>query len=394
MPVNHKTSLTIAIVSDLHAVSSDSKDHENTYLTSSMAVANDKNPVSSLCRLVDEENLKADALVCCGDMGNIADAGGIRYAWKQIHKIKNHLKTKNLIATCGNHDVNLKTPSTRWKTLKTLNPLFPSNKYKTRNSFWKSHYFIQENKNYRFIVLNSAAHCTNETELGHGYISENVIQEIAFKLKRKPKKLINIFVCHHHPHKHMEKDLGEYDEMRNGQLLLKLLGDSVIGDWIVIHGHKHHPKIQYASGNSSAPTVFSAGSLSAKINCKLGVRNQFHIIKFPFKDIQSLGPVGIFKTWEWGYTEGWRPSKSESGLPYIGGFGFRKYNSLAKDIKKILGRKPFISWNDIKKKIPQVQYLLPDDLKSLLESLEEVYKINYLLTPDLEVAQIGRFPRD
>jgi hypothetical protein len=67
-----------------------------------------------------------------------------------------------------------------------------------------------------------------------------------------------------------------------GQFLLDLLAYDSNGDWVVLHGHKHCPKISYAAGGVTSPIVFSCGSIGAKLYPELNgnVRNQWYLLEF------------------------------------------------------------------------------------------------------------------
>jgi len=385
--------IKVAIISDLHAVQCNKDEHKNTFLTTAIPEVDcQKHPISGLCKLIKNENLTADLVICCGDLGDQADPGGIRYGWKQVKRVQRELKASVLTTTSGNHDVDSRSKynSDPWYTLKNLQPPFPSPKQALKNSFWSNYWFSNNHNGVRIVNLNSSAFHSNKFQSKHGFVTEELIAQLRERLESEAPGLINILVCHHHPQRHMELRLGAHDDMVNGQLLLDLLGNSKYGDWLVVHGHKHHPKITYASGGANSPVVFSAGSVSAKIFPDLGVRNQFHIIEFPIKRISELGLVGTFRTWEWTYNRPWDAARTGSGLPFIGGFGIREYRLLASRIKKVASRRSFISWQEVERKLPEVNYLLPRDLKSLLDVLKSDHALNSFLNEFGMPRQIGK----
>ena len=108
--------------------------------------------------------------------------------------------------------------------------------------------------------------------------------------------------------------------MTNGSLLLELLGSGEFGRWLVVHGHKHHPKLTYASGGAASAVIFSAGSLSVDIQHELQghSRNQFYLIDLPLNEIAKGRFVGRIEAWDWTNGRGWIPAGPSSGLPSSG----------------------------------------------------------------------------
>ena len=71
--------------------------------------------------------------------------------------------------------------------------------------------------------------------------------------------------------------------MVNGSLLLSLL--ERFGFQLVVHGHKHHPKLSYAAGGGASPAVLASGSLAAIATPILATnaRNLFHLVAARFR---------------------------------------------------------------------------------------------------------------
>jgi len=46
-----------------------------------------KNPITSLKRLIEEENIKADVFISCGDMCDKVSFSGQKAAWNYIHDV-------------------------------------------------------------------------------------------------------------------------------------------------------------------------------------------------------------------------------------------------------------------------------------------------------------------
>jgi hypothetical protein len=231
---------------------------------------------------------------------------------------------------------------------------------------------ILDREDYRLLVLNSSAyHGNTPTEKNHGRIDRQTLGDIEKELKLRGKKRVNILLCHHHPQQHSELELGEEDYMRHGQLLLNLLGSGRFADWIVIHGHKHHPKISYAAGGASAPVVFSAGSLASKlfIPAQSVSRNQFYLMSIEPEQTKTLGIAGRVRAWDWAHGTGWIPASEDSGLPANFGFGARSTaGAISSQIQPLLHSGP-LSWDALLVQIPLLRYMLPTDMMLLEEEL-------------------------
>ena len=74
--------LTIAIISDLHAFDDAQGKEDPSYL--SVALPENeaaRHPISGLLHLINKEGLRADLLLCAGDIGDKARPIAIKYAW-------------------------------------------------------------------------------------------------------------------------------------------------------------------------------------------------------------------------------------------------------------------------------------------------------------------------
>ena len=180
--------------------------------------------------------------------------------------------------------------------------------------------------------------------------------------------------------------------MNGGQSLLDLLGHDVYGEWLVIHGHKHHPKICYAAGSATSPIVFAAGSLCANLfkNVQASARNQFYILEFDLSDVSQRGLVGRFSAWDWIVETGWQRASASSGLPASGAFGERaKPSMLAQEISSAM-KEPILPWNQLINSCPKLKYVIPTDLRSLFTRLKEQHGINLLRDHNDEPTRLER----
>lgn len=387
--------LTVAVATDFHAYDElDAGKRPSHLCVTSPESEPTQHPMSGLYYLINQESLKADILLLGGDFGHKARPAGIQYAWQKSQDLAKALDVSFTAATSGNHDLDSRYGYTKFDAkgvLQTLRPHFPLANEIQCDRYWARHFVIVHNPPYRLVILNSSAfHGTAPDEIAHGRISDHTLEALQTDLDATTTEPVNILLCHHHPQQHMELRLGDYDVMKNGQLLLDLLGSGKYGRWLIIHGHKHHPKLTYASGSASAPVVFSAGSLCAELYLELQTRarNQFYMLSLPYSKFSHFGCVGIVNAWDWSTGIGWIRAGASSGLPWRSGFGCRTDATLlAAEIARHVGT--FMSWQDVLGTVPAVDFLLPQDERILSDALRDQHNLHIARNTDGVPVQIG-----
>ncbi|KHG33182.1 metallophosphoesterase [Sulfurospirillum sp. MES] len=381
----------IAVLSDLHVGDVDS------YLTSNMHYSLVENPFSSLKDFISNNHLKADILICCGDMADRADDAGQIFAWNNICDIASSLQCQHCYGTVGNHDLDsrakiLYDPKGQ---LQKLHPSFPYDNESYCDRYWARNFsFSTYEDNIRLLNINSCAFHgysdkNNKNEYDHGRISQFTIDKIEAKLQQdiKDKKefSVNIAFFHHHPAKMEHRSFDDYSEMLGGNLLLQLLSKSEYGNWIIIHGHKHFPNIQIASASgSNPPVIFSAGSFASKklVTEKNSEKNQFYIMEVcvdPMNEY-NLSIAGIIHSWYWSYGLGWNKSPFSHNISYGCGFtnSIKTAHVYAKFIDDNYNNKEFFLWEDLLVKWPELQFTFPQSIHEICEILENKYGYNIL----------------
>lgn len=391
----------VAITSDLHAYAKLPDNHQRpSHLNISTGEQQPENhPISGLLEVINRDKISANVLVCPGDLGHQACPQSIRYSWTTLHQIQEALKAKHLIGTAGNHDLDSRylygNPDAA-RTLKNLVPQFPCAKQALADQYWARDYTIVELPPAAIVILNSSAHHGNaENEKNHGRITKDALSSLRTGMQAFAKFPIKILLCHHHPHQHAELNLTATDVMENGQQLLDLLATDPSGTWLVIHGHKHHPKISYAAGGSNSPIVFASGSLCSDLFLELqtACRNQFHVITFDLDAIQRLGLVGRVRSWYWLYGTGWAPAKRGTGLPTECGFGFRGRPSMAADSIRSIVKNDLRSWSEVTSSLEILHYMLPQDFDYMRFYLERQHRIKIVEDGNgfgIEVSEVVR----
>jgi 3',5'-cyclic AMP phosphodiesterase CpdA len=222
-------SLQIAIVSDLHAFDDPQGKEDPSYL--SIALPDNepgKHPIAALIQLIGRESLRADLLLCGGDIGDKARPAAIKFAWASLERVRKALDAERLAITTGNHDYDSRHAYNSFDAkgvLQALDPPYPLPHEADNDKYWARNFVFVEGAAYRLVVLNSSAyHGQGSDEVEHGRVSDATLERLKAGLITLAPKPVNILLCHHHPKPHSELGLGEADTMRNGQQLLDLPG--------------------------------------------------------------------------------------------------------------------------------------------------------------------------
>lgn len=381
-----KELLRVAIMSDLHAfTTADPQRPAPSFLQVNGNHNNPaESPIKSLELLIKTERLSADILLCPGDICDKADSQALEWGWQRIREIGALLKVSQVVGTVGNHDVDSRHGFgvDALAALKQLHA-YPTSDRATANQYWARYFTlldgIGQTGDARIVTLNSSAHHGGvEIEHNHGRVLEQTLRELEDELRQYPRRAVNVLVCHHHPHQHSEILLGAEDFMKCGQQLLDLLDRADLGSWMLIHGHKHHPKITYAAGSSCSPVVLAAGSLAAVLFPQLSTRtrNQFHIASLDVDRCRDHGMSGWVESWSYHWGLGWkRPDGSRSGLPHTAGFGYR--GNLRTLAAQVASRATGImtDWQEILSDVEDLRFVLPQDLASLRSHLLNDHRI-------------------
>ncbi|MBR0565768.1 metallophosphoesterase [Azoarcus sp. L1K30] len=367
--------VTFAVLSDLHAApkSSDPKGTEVKLYSDGDSFGKHDNPLSSLYELISREPLSADFVVCPGDMTNRADGGALKYVWEQLHNLRAKLNAQQVIATVGNHDVDSRCHDVGTiprEALMRLIPRFPIPVDTHADHFWAHGYFLTTIGMVRFLVLNSSWLHEHRDELERGSVTNYTLEKLRQDLEMHPVAAFNVAVCHHHPHVHSDLDLGG-DIMLNGQKFLDVL--SADAAWLVIHGHKHHPKIELAQGEFQQPIVLACGSFSGKLegaNATVS-RNYFHMVHAE-KFGQDAELRGVVESWNWVSGLGWeRYGNANATFPSRLGFGFGgSIQELVRKVASSMGAHQLKRWEEIVTLQPDLAHLTPRKLNALCTELQ------------------------
>lgn len=372
--------LTVAVASDLHAYRP--TDLKATERLSKLCLLDPENnptshPFAGLYELIAKDGLKADILLCPGDMTDRADPDGVKYVWRHLNDAAVQLGASLTAATVGNHDLDSRGRTLAEdpkELLQQLTPLYPLPNEQLNDQYWANHFTVHQTQTYSLVLLNTCSKHTSESELERGYISTHTLNKLGKRLASLTRTPVNILLCHHHPHQHSEYSLGDKDVMKNGQLLIDLLPKH--GNWLIIHGHKHFPKLTYAAGGSCSPTVFAAGSFSGNFgpDAETRTRNQFHLIDIVRYNDKPFMLFGKVRSWCWAVGSGWLKAQGGiSGMPPNAGFGARTHPAeLAKQVAHRMAKSKLKKWEEVCQSIPELDFLIPQDYEIFKGALKNV----------------------
>ena len=244
--------LRMAVLTDIHAFSGG-----DGAAPSWLNLADDQaniiiNPFAGLhAEIANDESMRADLVICCGDMGDKASPEGQQYVWQEINKLKDALGASLVLGTAGNHDMDSRFSNSKYDArgqLQALKPPFPIAQNERWLEYWARNYTLLKVGQARVILLNSSAyHGYQNDKLPPDYlqgrVSDRTLDSLSAQLKDDGKASANILVCHHHPLRNDLIKLEDYSEMQNGDRLINTLIEAKAGPWLIIHGHKHLPRI-------------------------------------------------------------------------------------------------------------------------------------------------------
>jgi 3',5'-cyclic AMP phosphodiesterase CpdA len=366
-----KSTINIAIISDLHCKhsSGNSQTSSNTYLTSDLLKKPvNRNPVESLKLVIKDKGLRADLLLCPGDITDKMDKQGLVTGWDHLEDLKVVFNAELLVATVGNHDVDSRKQQGKYpfQMIKDLSDNFPTPDKTQNSTYWSSNFSILSTEIYDLLIFNSCYSHVGEAEARESIITSETLQELDKLLSKiKDNGKSKIAMCHHHPMKHSNMDYKDGDSIEKGDLFLTLLEKKNFK--LVIHGHKHDPRLNY----SGSLPIFGCGSFSSMANLlDLGAENTFHFVELNIEDNN-----GIIKTWIYRPKSGWT-QKLDTYFPCFTGFGARPdIQSLANQCVTYVNSQDetSIKYDNLIRHLPVLKYLIPSEQEKLNELVEKQF---------------------
>lgn len=369
--------MDILVLSDLHCKykTPGRSDNSTRLFSNALPLPRIKHPIEALKQIIEEDKITADIILCPGDIADKSDDQGYISGFKFLSEIKTHVKAKHLISTIGNHDVDSRQLFfTKFDDLpRNLNDTFPFDDQTLREKFWANNFCLFHKENIAVLVFNSSYSHSTKDNASKSIIEESTIEQMEDAIKKLPADVeYKIALCHHHPNKHHNIDYRDEDVIDKGDLLLSLLNKYEFQ--ILIHGHKHDPRVNYFN---SLP-VLCAGSFSSLQNVReLAADNIFHIVT-----LTKNSRYGKIKSYTYGVSSGWH-IKSGAYFPCFTGFGYQdSINTLADKCNSWFLKKnqDLISFADIILDIPDIEFLIPVDQEKLNTALK---RHGLTFTPEL-----------
>lgn len=367
--------LNLAILSDLHC-------HPHSYSPSNTVLYSDGlrlpskgHPIENLIDLISDRKLEANVVICPGDFSHHANRQGLLSGWSFVNEIARAFDNIPIISTIGNHDIDSRNQenSYSFNDVKLIDKNFPLEE-KYLESFWSKGFATVCEEDYIVLVVNSCFYHTHldKNIIDNGKIDPLQLEQIEASISGfKDDDRIKILLVHHHPVQHERFELGDYDFIKNGEDLMKVIAENNFD--LVIHGHKHDPWLRYYNPKftiSKIP-VLSSGSFSAtsqKLYADVG--NYFHTV-----EIRKIGGKarGKVTTYSYKIRGGWSLEKHVF-YPFSGFGNSLEIREIVNLIEAIFKRenKQLIKWNELVSEISDLEYLLPDEIDSLKVELQKV----------------------
>ncbi|MGF6998828.1 metallophosphoesterase family protein [Paraburkholderia sp. GAS32] len=343
-----------------------------------------------------DTQLRADYLLCGGDITNKANPEGFLEGWRKLKELQNALGARHLLAVTGNHEVNSRAgekDDEAGNSERALDPLaviqrhadYPSTTFADGDQrwvYWGRGFLFIEEQDILFLLVNSSHFhpTTRQNEFERGRVGDVALQLLRQELK--PRVEANrsrafIALMHHHPIPYEPLDMAEDRiNMYNGSQLMESLQETGVS-WLVIHGHKHFPRLIPSQGGMGSPFVFAVGSFGAFLDGDLALKTQlqFYIAEIELQD-QTLRPKakGHVRAMSWSGST-WAYNNVETGgLPDRCGYqvpGFDLENVIDK-LAQILAAdtRPYLSWDETLQCVPELRYTQPTDARFLRRILE------------------------
>lgn len=376
--------IKIAVLSDLHCCHSTTEGADRSrLLTDSHRLPSNQHVVESLIKLIQENNISCDYVICPGDLTNRVDKQGLITGFSFITEIESELSASGAFCIPGNHDVDSRNKlglSSAHEFLKQMNSKYPFAEEELKCKFWADHFCIYEDDAVELLFFDSTFNHTDEIKANQAIITETELNKIESEIsKLKDSRKIKIFICHHHPILYANIDSISYkdsDFIQNGDKLLALL--EKYNYEVIIHGHKHIPR--YSRYNSIH--LFASGSFSSLENLtEISARNSFHIIEFESLDINLHKEIkATINTWYFILGKGWKFSADpDSIFPSYTGFGNLKHiDIIAKEVAELFGEKQRLKFEFVLEKVPDLKFLPPNDQIKLEDILYKDFGVQFL----------------
>jgi len=361
----------VVVVSDLHAVPTGA----GSVIAEDTAGNVRQNALTAATDLLVSKRIKADVLACPGDLIDIGVAKPLPWVWDELQRMATELGA-SLVASVGNHDLDRRpAPSTGPQTsLRALRPRFPGPGPLDPTKYWGDGFTSCRSTDGRWRVITVDTcqlvgyHPENEQ---WGVLREDTLELLEEFLGDDEPARVNLLMCHHQPQEWTHPNDTTTSHLQRGDLLLGLL-DKQPERWMLLHGHKHEPVLDYFGHGTGGSVRFAAASVGANVAAEPNITNQIHVLDFHL-DSAKLGMPLAGEVWsiDWHQGYGWEAPTVASALVERAGFGFRRDGAeLAWWLESHYGSAT-VDWDTVAALDPRVRYLVPRDLAALIAAVKE-----------------------
>ena len=313
----------------------------------------DSNLEKDLIRLLVQE--KPDFLLIAGDLTSVGSPQEFYACEQEIKKIAGEigLPTNRIICCMGNHDIDFNVINL-WKSKDKLSEEilnYRKEKYQhlasSISSFCLEHIKecqlekkgpapfsgVYEAEDFVAIVLNTSWLCGPNQEYSHGKLS---LEQLDWFEKTLDKYISDdrkrIVLMHHHPFNYPYPTIGaDISQIEEGAEFVEVASKYRVD--LVIHGHRHHPKVKTEMCDVGYPvTFFCAGSLAVNANHRANgeIPNTIHFI-----DIDKNRDFFVLHNYSYSDAEGWKPMENKRVTPMDGKMKVGKVFERTKCAEKI-----------------------------------------------------------
>jgi predicted phosphodiesterase len=316
-----------------------------------------------------------------GDLANKASQEGFSHAWDLAIDLGRALRTKIVVPTLGNHDVDSRKKANKdpFHVARNLRPDFPFPRESDVTAFFADGACILKiSECAEVVVINSVIGHIDEDSAKRGSFESPHVERLRKKLMKKCLP-IRFAMMHHHPVLHSSPYLNDMDVLSNGDQILSALREGSCR--FVLHGHKHHADLKI----DDHVAVFAAGSFSANLGeFASSIGNLFHIVELEACESTDWPVRGQILSWHYQATKGWVEADARfSGFPHSTGFGRTdSIEDLAKQLEHLRNTKPkslIFTHPEVLAAAPQIPFLAPYEQQLFEAKLQEIR----LRIPDL-----------
>lgn len=283
------------------------------------------------------EKMKPDYFFIAGDLTSAAEPQEFYYCERRILELADRVNVnrENIICCTGNHDVDWKIsklfplPEGRFENESEIS-LYRHTKYQSIASHVAEICFedikvwsekrgpapfsgVYEEADFIVFVLNTGWQCGPEQKYSHGELTEKQLRWLndrSGEYKNDDRK--KIVLMHHHPFNYPYPNVGEeISQIKEGSEFVEVAEQNGID--MVIHGHRHHPKVKTELREGCSPvTYFCAGSLSVNAQHRSNgeIPNTMHFI-----DVDKTKDYFVLYNYSYTGTEGWKKTTYSDATP-------------------------------------------------------------------------------